>query len=484
MWTQCHIGVSIVYVPLCIISYLHFPLKMNLWLECAPGGQGKDAAISDYDASKPSLWESEQNKAKFVALWRKIAERYANNPWIAGYDLLNETNYTFPEGNNSQLRALYGRLTNAIREVDSNHMIVIEGNWFANDFSGLTPAWDTNMAYSFHKYWTVNDVASIQWVLDLRNNTNRPIWLGETGENSNTWFTDCIELVEKNNIGWSFWPVKKTGINNILKVNTNNDYTDLIKYWKGNAPKPAVEKAFQAVMTFANNHKFENCTIQHDVIDAMIRQPQTKDTKSFKTNTTESTVFAVDYDYGRAGYAYSDKVDANYHLSNNGNYTAWNNGFAYRNDGVDIESCSDAVTNGYHVGWIDDGEWMQYTIQSAESMTYNILLRYASESTAKVYVEVNGKRAYELARNSEVFELKPKILVIDKIDLISYELPYLTIFVSCSKGTYIRALARDIGEHLLSGAHLTALVRTRVGDATLEECMHIDDLDDFFEKNI
>lgn len=359
----------------------------------APGGQGKDAAISDYDATKPSLWESEANKAKLVALWRKIAERYANNPWVAGYDLLNETNWTFPEGNNSQLRALYGRLTTAIREVDKNHLIVIEGNWFANDFSGLTPAWDTNMAYSFHKYWTVNNTASIQWVLDLRNNTNCPIWLGESGENSNRWFTDCIELMEKNNIGWSFWPVKKSGINNVLKVTTNSDYTNLINYWKGTVAKPSVENAFQAVMTYANNHKLENCVIQRDVIDAMIRQPQTNDTKPFKANTTASTVYAVDYDFGRAGVAYSDKVDANYHLTTD-NYTAWNTGYAYRNDGVDIESCSDAVTNGFDVGWVEDGEWMQYTIQSAEAMTYNVLLRYASLSAnAKVYIEIDGKRA-------------------------------------------------------------------------------------------
>lgn len=359
----------------------------------APGGQGKDAAISDYDATKPSLWESEANKAKLVALWRKIAERYANNPWIAGYDLINETNWTFPEGNNSQLRSLYGRLTTAIREVDKNHMLVIEGNWFANDFSGLTPAWDNNMCYSFHKYWTVNNTASIQWVLDLRNNTNCPIWLGESGENSNRWFTDCIELMEKNNIGWSFWPVKKSGVNNILKVTTNSDYTDLINYWKGTATKPTVDKAFQAVMTFANNHKLENCVIQYDVIDAMIRQPQTTETKPFKANTTASTIYAVDYDFGRAGVAYSDKVDANYHLTNN-NYTAWNTGYAYRNDGVDIENCSDAVSNGFHVGWVEDGEWMQYSVRSDEAMTYNVLLRYASQSaTARVYIEINGKRA-------------------------------------------------------------------------------------------
>ena len=198
--------------------------------------------------------------------------------------------------------------------------------------------------------------------------------------------------MEKNNIGWSFWPVKKSGINNILKVTTNSDYSDLINYWKGTAAKPSVDKAYQAVMTFANNHKLENCVIQYDVIDAMIRQPQTTETKPFKANTTASTIYAVDYDFGRAGVAYSDKVDANYHLTNN-NYTAWNTGYAYRNDGVDIENCSDAVSNGFHVGWVEDGEWMQYSIQSSEAMTYNLLLRYASQSaTARVYIEINGGR--------------------------------------------------------------------------------------------
>ena len=369
--------------------------KMYVMLDMhgAPGGQGKDAGISDYDSSKPSLWESEANKSKYVALWRKIAERYATNKWVAGYDLLNETNWTFPEGNNSQLRALYGRVTSAIREVDPNHLIVIEGNGFANDYTGLTPTWDINMAYSFHKYWNNNDVSSIQWILDLRNNNNCPVWLGESGENSNRWFTDCIALMEKNNIGWSFWPVKKSGINNILKATTNSDYTNLINYWRGNATKPTVDNAFQAVMTFADNHKLENCVIQRDVIDAMIRQPQNIVTLPYKTNTTSSTIYAVDYDYGRAGYAYSDSLDATYQLSN-GNYTAWNNGWLYRNDGVDIGSCNDAITNGYHIGWIDNGDWTQYTIQSTEAMTYNVLLRYASQSrTAKVYVEVNGKRA-------------------------------------------------------------------------------------------
>lgn len=98
--------------------------------------------------------------------------------------------------------------------------------------------------------------------------------------------------------------------------------------------------------------------------------------------------------------------------------------------------------------------------------------------------KVNGKRAYELARNKVEFELKPKLLVIDKITLDKYVLPYITISIVCSKGTYIRALARDIGKGLNSGGHLTSLVRTRVGDATLDNCLQVDELDDFFNRNI
>ena len=84
--------------------------------------------------------------------------------------------------------------------------------------------------------------------------------------------------------------------------------------------------------------------------------------------------------------------------------------------------------------------------------------------------KVEGKRAYELARKGEEVKLKPKILVIDEIELLDYNLPEIKIRVVCSKGTYIRALARDIGVALNSGAHLIALERTKIGSISLEHC--------------
>ncbi len=89
-------------------------------------------------------------------------------------------------------------------------------------------------------------------------------------------------------------------------------------------------------------------------------------------------------------------------------------------------------------------------------------------------VKVNGQRAYDLARKGREVELKPKILVIDEIELLSFSPTEIKIRVVCSKGTYIRALARDIGAALGSGGHLSALRRTRVGDITLDDCLTID----------
>lgn len=88
--------------------------------------------------------------------------------------------------------------------------------------------------------------------------------------------------------------------------------------------------------------------------------------------------------------------------------------------------------------------------------------------------KVNGNRAYDLARKGEEVELKAKTLVVDEMELLRCELPEIDIRVVCSKGTYIRALARDIGQALQSGAHLTALRRTRVGECRVEDCLQLE----------
>lgn len=352
-------------------------MYLILDLHAAPGGQGYESGISDYDPSKPSLWQSTENRAKTVALWRKLAERYANEPWIGGYDLINEVNWDLPGG--VMLRNLYIDITNAIREVDTNHIIFIEGNWFANDFTGLTPPWDNNMAYSFHKYWSYNDAGSLNWVLPLRNNLNVPLWCGEFGENSNVWFRDAIRVFENNNVGWAWWTYKKlesiSAVNAILK---SEGYQSLLDYWNGSGNQPSPQIALNGLLELAKNAKFENCEYHKDVPDAMIRQVQTDETKPYVNHQIPGKISAVNFDMGRNNFAYYDNVVADYHLST-GNYTPWNDGWVYRNDGVDIQLSSDAQGPEYCISNIENWEWTEYTFNSQMEGTFKVSLRIASE---------------------------------------------------------------------------------------------------------
>jgi endoglucanase len=243
-------------------------IYLILDLHAAPGGQGNDRPIADVDTLKPRLWQSEANQAKTVALWKKLAERYKNEAWIGGYDLINETNYKL-EGN-EQLKKLFLEITKAIRSVDKKHLIFIEGNQFANDYTGLTPPWDNNMAYSFHKYWNKNDLESIQKYLDMREQYNVPFWLGESGENTNEWFKEAVTLVESHNIGWAWWTIKKIGSqSSLMTIAAPAGYQKIIDYWAGKGPKPTVEEASATFMELAENVKFEKCTVNNEVIEAL-----------------------------------------------------------------------------------------------------------------------------------------------------------------------------------------------------------------------
>lgn len=359
-------------------------------LHAAPGGQGYDEGISDYDPNKPSLWESTENRAKTVALWRRLAERYKDEPWVAGYDLINEPNWNLP--NNDLLKEIYIDITNAIRQVDQKHIIFIEGNWFANDFTNLTPPWDNNMVYSPHKYWSFNDKATIQWVLDIRERYDTPLYFGETGENSNVWFKDAISLFDEYNIGWAWWPMKKIeSIAGPLTVLKTPEYQSLLDYWDGNGTRPSASFAKSTLMEITELLKIKNCVYQKDVIDAMFRQQESNESIAFIENNIPGIVYATDFDMGAVGSAYFDNEVANYQVST-GNFTSWNNGWSYRNDGIDIEKNGDNInSNGYNVGWIATDEWMNYTVNIIEDGVYNVNLRIAADSDAgKFHLESDG----------------------------------------------------------------------------------------------
>jgi endoglucanase len=370
--------------------------KMNgmyviLDLHAAPGGQGNDLNISDRDPAKPSLWQNEENKQKTIALWHQLAERYRNEPTVGGYDILNEPNWGFEdtlkdrnglsEQKNIPLKLLLMDITKSIREVDKNHILIIEGNGWGNNYKGMLGPWDNNMVLSFHKYWNNNDLESIQHILKIREQYNVPVWLGESGENSNVWFTEAIQMLESHNIGWSWWPLKKLGNNNPLQIQSNPDYDALVDYWNGKpgsqAPPAAV--VYQSLMTLARNTKCEYNLVHRDVIDAMIRQPFHAQAIAFKRNDIirgTTVIAAADYDLGINGVAYFDLDTANYRIST-GKQSTGNFGGLYRNDGVDIYK--DSQNSGsFYVGKIEAGEWMQYTVNVLEPGQYQVVFTVAA----------------------------------------------------------------------------------------------------------
>ncbi len=367
-----------------------YDMYVILDMHATPGGQGYDEGISDYDASKPSLWESPANQEKLASLWKQLAIRYKNEKWVAGYDLINEPNWNLPGG--TLLREVYERITDSIRTVDQEHILFIEGNWFANDFTGLTPPWDEEIVYSPHKYWSINDQASIQWVLDIRDAHNVPLYLGESGENSNQWFRDAIALLEEHNIGWAWWPLKKVeAIAGPLSVSKTEGYQAILDYGNGSGPKPSAAEASDALFALVEDYKLQHCTVEAGVIDAMFRQVQEEGSIPFIDHYIPGRIYAVHYDYGPNGVAYKDQDVATYHVST-GTYTAWNNGWSYRNDGVDIEPTEDVQNDvGYNVGWTSKDEWLKYSMTDLEEGRYSINVRTAAGSEGgRFYFSADG----------------------------------------------------------------------------------------------
>ena len=194
----------------------------------------------------------------------------------------------------------------------------------------MTPPWDNNLVYSPHKYWSTNDQKSIQWVLDLRDAYDVPIFFGESGENSNVWFRDAVRLLEEHKIGWAWWPMKKIeSIAGPLSVPKSPQYQALLDYWEGNAAKPSAANAKSALMNMALAHRMENCDYHKDVIDALFRQVYSDEAIPYRIQEIPGVVYPSDFDMGVLNSAYYDTEVANYQVST-GSYTSWNNGWVYR----------------------------------------------------------------------------------------------------------------------------------------------------------
>jgi len=374
-----------------------YEVRLILDMHAVPGGQSTDKAISDQYS--PGLWDGNANgtaaqyRAKLITLWGEIARRYANEEWIGGYDLINEIMY-YPSRNLApEILGLYKRITSAIRETDKNHILFIEGNGYANDHSGLTPPWDNNMAYSFHRYWCGNQQMSIQYMLLMRYVQQTPVWMGESGENSNTWFTAAVELLETNDVGWSWWTYKKvSNISGIVSVPRPAGWDKILNYLESASDNSIslglnAENVKATLMGLAENVKLEKSKINRDVLYALLEQPYNNNTKPFGANELPGRLNAIEYDLGRNGYAYNETGLLSRESTDAG---AYNQGWAGRNDAVDIEACADPESNGYNIGWTASGEWLNYTVNVLQQGKYKVKLKYAVLGTGNMTLKLNN----------------------------------------------------------------------------------------------
>jgi endoglucanase len=204
-----------------------------------------------------------------VEMWRALSARYANARSLGGYDLLNEP--MLPQEKSGLLPALYQQIASAIRSVDPNHLLILEGNDYAHDFTNLRDFSDSNVMYEFHEYaifnrkWKRPNPDALAPFLELRAATGHPLWLGEFGENTLEWQASMVQLMRSNNIGWAVWPWKRIDLGNhhpvIETIQTPDSWKQISGYLVGRpfARKPSVAQAEQAMSDMLEAVKTENC---------------------------------------------------------------------------------------------------------------------------------------------------------------------------------------------------------------------------------
>lgn len=268
-------------VEWCRESELYIILDMH----DAPGGQ--TGANIDDSYGYPWLMVSEESQELFVEIWKKIADHYKNEPMILGYDLLNEPIATyFPEDEemlNKQLEPLYMKAVKAIREVDNNHIVLLGGAQWNGNFKVFTDSkFDDKMMYTCHRYWCDTLQTNIQDFVDFRDSVNLPIYMGETGENTDEWIAAWTRLMIKNNIGYHYWPYKKMGSpRSMVTIPTPENWDVIVDFAEGprdtyeavQANRPDQELVKKVMMEYISNLKLAKCEVNEGYIRAMAIEP-------------------------------------------------------------------------------------------------------------------------------------------------------------------------------------------------------------------
>ncbi len=398
-----------------------YGLYVILDLHGAPGGQ-TGTNIDDSEHDLPELFIKESNQRRTIQLWYQLADRYKDNKAIGGYDLLNEPLPQWFCRYNDRVLPLYKEITAAIRQVDKNHMIILEGVHWSTDWSifggSALQNFDDNYILQFHKYWSNPDEESIKPYLDLREKLNIPIFMGEGGENNKDWYTGVFQMYEDFNISWNFWVWKKLDTNNSpCSIKLPKDWQRIIDYIKGDLTLDSND-AWRILSEYLENIPFEKCHYNKGVVNSILRRIPLKIPAEYYGYKGENVDFHVEKPVENPiGFRNQDKSGIQF-VRGEGvlNFKHYGGEEKREEEELYIE--------------IRKEEWFNYTFHSENNFLNKITLKVlALRPDTKLKIYINDAQTIErVVDGIEIYELA----IDKKIMLDDY---YNRMKISCEEGS-------------------------------------------------
>ncbi|NMP16331.1 cellulase family glycosylhydrolase [Thalassotalea sp. Y01] len=264
-----------------------YQLYVILDMHAAPGGQSAHN-IADSDGVARLWHEPEVYWPQTIALWETLARRYKDNPWMIGYDVLNEPMLPgteelggdkFEQHDNMPLRELYMQISKALRNIDQGKKILfLEGGFWAQNMKDLLPAWDANTVYAFHAYPAPTSIEQLPASVKEVMAADHPVWFGEGGENWNKlawqdWLAfnrKFTTMMERDMVGWSWWTTKKFArATQPWQCHHPQGFSVITTYLANRGPKPSKEFASDVLLKMVENLATEQCRLLPEFVESI-----------------------------------------------------------------------------------------------------------------------------------------------------------------------------------------------------------------------